>query len=179
MKNDEYNGDQRYMDIMLNCFQDAEGFQDMIDRIRNEYNGIEIDNSFLAYQCYPEMYRHRSPSEEDGARTLKPCSAAHTSCTITASGWVIPCAELFDFRGGNVIDHDILDIWQNSENFRQIRGLSDIPLSQVPHCRNCEYNVLCNAGCRADALTVYGDLLAPDPLCPYIKHRDVDEYLGR
>lgn len=158
---------QIYRDIRLDCFQDAQSFQGMIDRIRNEYTGIDIGNSFLSYQCYPDMYRNLSRPGEKAARTLKPCSAAHTSCTITAGGWVIPCAELFDFCGGNIKDKDILDIWRHSENFKQIRDLSAIPLSQVPHCQHCPYNIFCNAGCRADAFTIYGDLLAPDPLCPY------------
>jgi radical SAM protein with 4Fe4S-binding SPASM domain len=78
---------------------------------------------------------------------------------------------LFDFKGGNIKEKDILDIWKNSEAFKEIRNLSNICTDEIPYCRNCDYNVLCNAGCRADAYAVYGDLLAPDPFCPYWREK--------
>ncbi|MCP4152766.1 MAG: SPASM domain-containing protein, partial [bacterium] len=49
--------------------------------------------------------------------------------------------------------------------------LSNITADQLPYCRNCDYNRFCNAGCRANAYSVYGDILAPDPYCPYKKEK--------
>jgi radical SAM protein with 4Fe4S-binding SPASM domain len=68
---------------------------------------------------------------------------------------------------GNIRKQDILDIWKNSENFKAIRDLSNTTTDQIPYCKNCDYNPYCNAGCRADAYVVHGDLKAPDPFCPY------------
>lgn len=161
----------KYKDIRLDCFVDAAEFQKIVKTIREKYKDFRIADLPLVYQSLPHMYAdERDLLNAGGKKFLKPCSAGHTSCNITASGWVIPCSELFDFKGGNIKEQDILDIWKNSENFEKIRQLSDISSDQIPYCRNCNYNIFCSAGCRADSYEVFGDLMAPDPFCPYWKN---------
>jgi radical SAM protein with 4Fe4S-binding SPASM domain len=157
-----------YKDIMLDCFVDSGPLQEIVNKIRGKKHDFGIDDPPLVYQSFPNMYYEASAAfEEMDRKKLKPCSAGHSSCNITSGGWVIPCSELFDFKGGNIREQDILDIWRNSEVFKGIRDLSDICTDQIPSCKNCNYNVLCNGGCRADAYAVFGDILAPDPFCPY------------
>ncbi len=159
-----------YNDVMLDTFTDAPEFFEIIKNLREKFPGFKISDPPFTYHCYPQMYSHegRDLSKKDKQR-LKPCSAGHSSCNVTASGWVIPCSEFFNLRGGNIREQDILDIWCNSTNFEKIRELSNLPVDEIPYCRNCDYNIFCNAGCRADAYAIHGDLLAPDPFCPYYK----------
>jgi len=92
-----------------------------------------------------------------------------TSCTITPNGDVVPCEGFLDFKGGNIKEKDLYDIWNESENFKIIRDLSNISMDNTPYCKTCEYIYLCDGGCRATAYIVYNDLLAPSILCPYKK----------
>jgi radical SAM protein with 4Fe4S-binding SPASM domain len=160
-----------YKDLLLDWFVEAGEFQEMVKGIREKYNGIRINDPPFVYKSYPVQYHYIKISSEKTKNIprLKPCSAAHSSCNITSGGWVVPCSELYDFKGGNIREKDILDIWRYSENFAKIRNLSDISSDQIPWCRNCDYNCFCNSGCRADAHIIYGDIMAPDPFCPYWK----------
>lgn len=163
---------EKYKDIMLDFFVEIVELLEIIANIRKKYSDFKIGYHVISYQNFAKIYYNRLSSNRKKEKVkLKPCSAAHSSCNITASGWLIPCSEFFDFKGGNIRNQDILDIWRNSENFEKIRNLSNIFTDQIPYCRNCDYNVFCNAGCRADAYAVYGDLLAPDPFCPYWKEK--------
>ncbi|MDQ1352147.1 MAG: hypothetical protein QG657_2453 [Acidobacteriota bacterium] len=157
-----------YEDIMLDCFVEAAELKTILFDLRKKYDDLKTSDIETFYKDLPGNYE-KIKSSDQKVQQLKPCSAAHSSCSITSSGWVIPCSELFDFRGGNIRDQDILDIWKHSEAFAKIRALSDVSSDQIPYCKNCLYNVLCNSGCRADAYAVYADLFAPDPFCPYWK----------
>jgi len=164
---------ENYDDIMLDCLGDVDEFNDMLDHIRETYNGLKVESPPFTYHCYPRISKEEKEAlSKKGKQYLKPCSAGHSSCNITASGWVIPCSELVDFKGGNIRNQDLLDIWRHSEKLGTIRNLSNIASDEIPYCRNCQYNVFCNGGCRADAYAVFEDLTAPDPFCPYWKEND-------
>ena len=161
-----------YKDIILDSFVETGELQKIIDNIREKYFDFKIRNPSTFYKNLPiQYYENRLSLNSINIQKLKPCSAVHSSCNITSNGWVIPCSGLFDFKAGNIREQDILDIWRNSKIFKRIRNLSDISIDQIPYCRNCKYNVLCSAGCRADAYAVYRDLMAPDPFCPYWKEK--------
>lgn len=162
-----------YKDIMLDWFVEAGEFQEIVEDIREKYSDIKINDPPFVYKSFPIQYNYENKSslKTKSKPRLKPCSSAHSSCNITPGGWVVPCSELYDFKGGNIREQDILDIWRNSENFEKIRNLSNISSDQIPWCRNCDYNAFCNTGCRADAYMIYGDIMAPDPFCPYWKEK--------
>lgn len=159
-----------YKDIMLHFIDNTKELKKIIDTIRSRYSDFKISDPEMFYRNLPHQYTQNQRSLESMEKQkLKPCSAAHSSCNITSSGWVIPCSELFDFKAGNIREHDIIDIWRDSETFKRIRDLCNVSMDQIPYCKDCEYNVFCNAGCRANAYAVYGDLKAPDPFCPYLE----------
>jgi len=166
-----------FRDIALDLFVDVREFSEIITNLQTQYTGLKINGINTAYLSFPFDYRLKentpapNSAGECKAHKLKPCSAGHSSCNITPGGWVIPCSELNDFKGGNVREQDIMDIWKNSEEFGKIRGLSEISTAEIEYCRNCRYNIFCCAGCRADAYLVYGSLLAPDPYCPYWREK--------
>lgn len=159
-----------YQEIMLDPFAETDELQAIIDDIRSTYQDFSIGDADTHFRDLPARLSAKG-GDLRGAppQKLKPCSAAHSSCNITAGGWVIPCSELVDFKGGNIKELDLLDIWRHSVMFGEIRELSSVSSAQAPYCKDCDYNVLCSAGCRANAYVVYNDLLAQDPLCPYVK----------
>jgi radical SAM protein with 4Fe4S-binding SPASM domain len=158
--------DKIYKNIMLDHLGHAGELRKIIDDISEKYSDFRMLNPPLLYPSYPNML---PTAKRKGKNKLKPCSAAHTSCCITSSGLVIPCSELIDFVGGSIREQDILDIWKNPATFEDVRNTSNMSTEDIPYCRDCMYNIFCNAGCRADAHSVYGDLTAPDPFCPYIE----------
>jgi len=164
----------KYNEIILDPFVEINKFQLIIDETRKKYNNIRIAEGNTFYKNLPIRYynyKNKITLDKPKQVALKPCSAAHASCNITSSGWVIPCSEWFDFRGGNIRDQDILDIWRNSKEFQEIRNISKFTTAQIPYCRNCPYNIFCHAMCRADAYNLFADLLAPDPFCPFWRIR--------
>jgi radical SAM protein with 4Fe4S-binding SPASM domain len=98
---------------------------------------------------------------------LLPCSAAVDQCAITADGWVVPCNSMSSFRCGNVRTQPFAEIWRTSEGLKRVRQLRKTPITVIPECGGCSYNVFCRGGCRALAFNATGSLLGLDPACLY------------
>jgi pseudo-rSAM protein/SPASM domain protein len=65
---------------------------------------------------------------------------------------------------GNVRDRPFGAIWDDESNPLLAR-LRERPDGLADHCVDCQYVDLCRGGSRLRALTVHGDLSAPDPQC--------------
>ena len=65
---------------------------------------------------------------------------------------------------GNVRDRPFGDIWSDESNplLRALRGREE---RLGGRCADCQYRDVCRGGSRLRALTVEGDLFAPDPQC--------------
>jgi radical SAM protein with 4Fe4S-binding SPASM domain len=68
---------------------------------------------------------------------------------------------------GNVGEKALIDIWHDAAGLERFRALSQLTVDDVPACRDCKYKSVCDAGCRAIAYSICGDLLARDPFCWY------------
>ncbi|MGE5342711.1 MAG: radical SAM protein [Candidatus Omnitrophota bacterium] len=158
-----------YSEIKLDLWTDVKPFSEMVNELNKQYPGLKIRSVNTSYLSFPSDYNR--VKDHLSAHKLKPCSAGHSTCNITSGGWVIPCSELSDFKGGNIRETDISVIWKESEVFKEIRALSEITTADIDYCRNCQFNIFCCAGCRADAYLIYGNLLAPDPFCPYWREK--------
>jgi pyrroloquinoline quinone biosynthesis protein E len=83
---------------------------------------------------------------------------------ISPSGKALPChaAETlpgFDFP--SVREHNLADIWANSDAFRRYRGVDWAP----EPCRSCDRLEIDWGGCRCQAFALTGDAGAVDPAC--------------
>jgi radical SAM protein with 4Fe4S-binding SPASM domain len=75
---------------------------------------------------------------EDELQSL-PCSAGHTACYVSPYGDFYPCVQ-FPLTCGNVRQQPFLDIWQNSEQLKEVRSIRVKDLtgcSQCTHVTNC------------------------------------------
>ncbi len=87
----------------------------------------------------------------------KACNSCLSTVVILADGTTTPCWRLYDGMGyvdGNIRQRSFTDIWQNGELLQKIRHLE---IDQIEKCRDCQYNQLCDASCRAWALPIHGD----------------------
>jgi radical SAM protein len=64
--------------------------------------------------------------------------------------------------GGNIRDHSLASIYQDSDLFRQLRR----PWEYKGVCGICEFNTICG-GSRSRAYAITGDYLESDPWCAY------------
>jgi AdoMet-dependent heme synthase len=68
-----------------------------------------------------------------------PCSAGHTACYISPYGDVFPCVQ-FPLPCGNVRRQKFVDIWQHSEQLREVRS---IRARDLPVCSTCAHVGTC------------------------------------
>ncbi len=100
---------------------------------------------------------------QEGRRQLglDMCGAARMTACIDPSGDVFPCAfmQSDEFRGGNLREKSVKDIWDKAPAFINFRRL------EPSSCRSCPRFDRCRGGCPAVAYFLTGDLDSPDPEC--------------
>lgn len=166
-----------YEEIFLEFPNQVKEVLDVVEEKKEKYPDIEIKCHMGFHYHLPQSYQYFQKHPENyKIKYLKDgCGAASTSCTITSTGNVIPCEGLSTFLGGNIMEQDLLEIWNNSENLKIIRDLNKVSMDQNPYCKDCKYIYLCDGGCRATAHLVYDDLLAPSITCPFFKSPKLDK----
>ncbi|MBI4300596.1 MAG: TIGR04053 family radical SAM/SPASM domain-containing protein [Chloroflexi bacterium] len=82
-------------------------------------------------------------------------------CFISHIGEVCPSGFL-PLVGGNVRERSLIDIYRNSQLFRDLRD----PSKLKGKCGRCEFKVVCG-GNRGRSYAVTGDYLAEEPYCVY------------
>ncbi len=89
---------------------------------------------------------------------------------IEADGKIKGCPSLptDQFVGGNIRDHQLVDIWERSKALRFMRDISVKQLSGF--CATCYYRENCSGGCHWTAFVLVGDIGNN----PYCHHRAVE-----
>lgn len=160
-------------------------YEETLNWFYEEGLGCEIQ---LKATCAPHYYRifHQRQKEQSGA-TGKPafvgaakgkpsgagggghplntmtrgCLGGSAFCFISHTGQVQPCGYL-ELDCGQVTEKSFLEIWNDSEIFKNIRDLG----RYEGKCGRCEFLRVCG-GCRARAYETTGDYLAEEPFCIY------------
>ncbi|ACV22199.1 Anaerobic sulfatase-maturating enzyme [Slackia heliotrinireducens] len=88
---------------------------------------------------------------------------------ISHVGDVQPCG-YFDMQLGNVKETPFSEIWTNSPVFDDLRHYDRLK----GKCGACEYKSVCG-GCRARALSLYGDYLEEEPYCAYVPRKFAED----
>lgn len=95
------------------------------------------------------------------------CTAAKENFAIDGFGNVFGCSLMVSIKelaAGNIKENSIIDIWNNSNTFNNLRNLK---LNQIEgNCKNCNLLNKCNGGCRACAYTATGKIIGSDLRCP-------------
>jgi len=87
-------------------------------------------------------------------------------CTVLSNLNVSLCGAGYnnaDLIAGNLRESNISSIWTESELFQKIRKHPNGGLKGI--CGNCKLVQKCRGLCRAQSVSVYGDLFAPYPFC--------------
>ncbi len=83
--------------------------------------------------CAPPL----GPGEDD--LDMLPCSAGHTACYVSPYGDIYPCVQ-FPLPSGNVRHTKFADIWRDSPQLQEVRGIT---LRDMPSCSKCTHGGTC------------------------------------
>jgi AdoMet-dependent heme synthase len=78
-------------------------------------------------------------SVDEEALDMLPCSAGHTACYVSPYGDVYPCVQ-FPLPSGNVRRTKFVDIWRDSPQLKEVRGIT---LRDMPSCSKCAHGATC------------------------------------
>jgi len=78
-------------------------------------------------------------ADDDDIREGIPCSAGHTSCYVSPLGEVYPCVQ-FPLACGNLRRQSFAEIWAESEQLREVRG---IRAKHLATCSSCAHLGTC------------------------------------
>ena len=86
----------------------------------------------------------------------KACGTCLSNIVILANGDVAPCWRMVDNGkiAGNIKRNSLHEIWSGSELFKIIRELD---IGSIEKCKDCEYNVFCDASCRGFSMPLNND----------------------
>lgn len=94
------------------------------------------------------------------------CNWARGVVGVTADGEVGLCHDaggIPALLAGNVREASFAELFVESPTFQMLRSLDASDIQGV--CGNCLALPVCRGRCRVAAIQVYGDILAPDPVC--------------
>lgn len=123
----------------------------IVDQARERLKGVLVFDYVV-----PDYY----------ARRPKSCMGGwgRRFLNINPAGKVMPCHAAETIPGlkfESVRDHNLSEIWTNSDAFRRFRGTGWMP----EPCRSCDRREIDWGGCRCQALAITGDAGATDPAC--------------
>ena len=111
---------------------------------------MEIDILESLPKCiFPMKIRNSSHSFFN-----RKCQAGRTVVGISPNGDVRPCSTN-TYSYGNILREDIRVIWKRMKQWRSTDYFPD-------ECKSCNWVDRCNAGCRINAKTFYGEWNSPD-----------------
>lgn len=104
-------------------------------------------------------------SEEDGIGRARGVNDGDGFLFISHTGEIFPSGFL-PVTAGNVREHDLVEVYRNSDLFVQLRDKDALK----GKCGACAFTKVCG-GSRARAYAVHGDPLAEEPFCAYTPPR--------
>lgn len=153
-------GAARYLEECTTKEQNRE-IAPLLSKLSGEHDvAAKIDCSFVPMLCY-----HKPEKELLLSTATYGCEAGNVLLGVRASGSVCGCSFL-PSTGLNVTD-----IGPGFHGHPEISPLFAFAKDAPEPCRSCDYLEICKGGCRAVALFLSGNLLAPDPGCPLVAER--------
>lgn len=156
------SGKEHYRELSVSYEEYVELFKDLSRRYMETDSPGRID----VEEPYTLIQEIEDPEIKEMIN-YKSCLQGEAVCGITADGKIIPCpiANHEEFIGGDVMEDDLIEVWNNSKVFKHFRDVKEIDI-----CNSCEFSEKCVGGCRCAAFGYYNKAKAPDPICPKTDH---------
>jgi len=108
------------------------------------------------------MKKLKSFGDIYSGKIISGCTAGFNMIHIRSNGEIGVCTFLPNITLGNIYEKKLTKIWEDRFDNPQIKQLAS--RSYEGNCKSCKDRFICG-GCRARALSINGDLFAPDPYC--------------
>lgn len=115
----------------------------------------------------------------DRYRNQPLCGAATDSCCVAENGDVYPCSGWQAFVLGNVNEQSLVEIWNNSENAKKLRKITQ---ADFPKCLSCEAREYCSRCLVRSFNECDGDMFElPKHFCDvaFLNKKLVEEYKAK
>lgn len=107
--------------------------------------------------------RDRGIGRLRGGGTLSGCGGPREKIAVRSDGIIVPCLQLSHMELGRINHDRIAHIWHRHPLMRKLRERVEIPLTDFPYCRDCDYVLYCTGNCPAIAYTTTGNVSEPSP----------------
>jgi SynChlorMet cassette radical SAM/SPASM protein ScmE len=104
-----------------------------------------------------EQARGRGLKYRQGCGYLSACGGVLNKIAVRADGVMVPCTHLSHIELGRINQDGLLAVWQDHPELNRMRQRRQVPLSDFPFCRGCEYLPYCRGGCPGHAYGVNRD----------------------
>jgi KxxxW cyclic peptide radical SAM maturase len=133
------------------------------DRLAYQMFGCQL------YWTYPNEQIKRGPASTHYNQMIRGCAAGINQLEVLPDGTALPCIQMDpnDFACGNVFRDGLKAVWTRSPLLEILR-CKEPPANDL--CRQCDWLVTCNGGCRARrhlTLKSFGEDM--DLRCPLFK----------
>ena len=128
---------------------------------------VNLGGFFMGNGLEPDLYSIPAIHVTDDPEHICMCAHARTSMYISAEGRALTCMPLStmdDFQKDypKIQEIGVQACLSDSKYMELLNTRSSVVLEHNSRCRECPYKNACLGGCRAAALLVHGDILAPD-----------------
>jgi len=154
-----YFGNNKIYDNVRLNYEQEKDLIDTINKWKNAVPDLNIVDTELSIYC------HYKKDKQNGYRKIMECRAGDQSGYIDFKGNFHACTSLTDFPAGNLLENNLKDIWQHSDNLKYIRNLKSKKMNELQSCAQCDYISVCDGGCRGDAFKYTGDILGTPSRC--------------
>ena len=94
---------------------------------------------------------------------LSACTGPYIKMDIEHDGTIVACHMLPGLKLGNILEVSLKDLWHSHPILNAMRHRGNIPMSDLPGCRDCEWNAYCNGSCPGLVHQSTGDLYLANP----------------
>jgi SynChlorMet cassette radical SAM/SPASM protein ScmE len=94
---------------------------------------------------------------------LTACGCAFKKLAVHHDGTITPCNMLPKLEMGRINIDSLKEIWKSHPTLKVLKERKQIPMNQVPGCRDCEWTDYCNGGCPGLAYEMTGDFNSANP----------------
>ena len=136
-------------------------------RLAEKHNGrITATAGPLAkWKTFGEMGHARATGEKPTRWQmgfLTACGGVFNKLAIHHDGRITPCHMLPKLELGRITS-SIREIWTKDSTLEALRQRRNIPMTEVPGCKDCEWALYCNGGCPGLAHEMTGDFNRANP----------------
>jgi len=112
-----------------------------------------------------------------GRGKLTSCGGVFSKMAVMHDGTLVPCHVLSTLQLGTIGVDSLQEVWLHHPTMTALRERTQIPISSLETCKDCEYQGFCTGGCPGGALYANGDYNTRNPMDCYRVLKGEDPFI--